>query len=214
MRHYKLPLYKENIQTPSLYFTYFISRLGSKIRSSSENIPNRAELSDSKKAFSNSCCKQDDPSTQFNSRNYKSTVQDNVNSKCSKQTTCKFERRFNQQLYTQSLFKIRTQRIAAKENAILRELHKAKCSIAINYRFMHTSAVKLTKPNFPWNTRRNWETKTNSHIERIPFAGKAPRKLKEQKCSHSFQCFIENLLRKVRALKSTACDKLKFEFTR
>lgn len=79
---------------------------------------------------------------------------------------------------------------------------------------MHTSAVKLTKPNFPWNTRRNWETKTNSHIERIPFAGKAPRKLKEQKCSHSFQCFIENLLRKVRALKSTACDKLKFEFTR
>lgn len=50
--------------------------------------------------------------------------------------------------------------------------------------------MKLTKPNFPWNTRRNWETKTNSHIERIPFVDKAPRKLKEQNSSHSFQCFI------------------------
>lgn len=79
---------------------------------------------------------------------------------------------------------------------------------------MRTSTVKLTKPNFPWNTRRNWETKTNSHIERIPFVGRAPTKLKEQICSHSFQCLIEIFLRKARGLKSTACDKLKFEFTR
>jgi hypothetical protein len=56
---------------------------------------------------------------------------------------------------------------------------------------MRTSAVKRTKPNFPWNTRRNWETKTNSHIERIPFADKEPRKLKEQKCYHQFQFLIE-----------------------
>jgi len=63
---------------------------------------------------------------------------------------------------------------------------------------MRTSAVKRTKPNFPWNTRRNWETKTNSHIERIPFADKEPTKLKEQKCHHQFQFLIEIFLKKLK----------------
>lgn len=78
---------------------------------------------------------------------------------------------------------------------------------------MHTSVVKLTKPNFPRNTRRNWATKTNSHIECIPFVGKAPRKLKEQKCSHSFQCFIDNVSQTSSA-EIYSVWQLKFEFTR
>lgn len=73
-----------------------------------------------------------------------------------------------------------------------------------------TSVVKLTKPNFPWNTRRNWATKTNSHIECILFVGKAPRKLKRTKLQ-----FVFNVCRKVRHKPGiTTCDKLKFEFTR
>lgn len=79
---------------------------------------------------------------------------------------------------------------------------------------MRTSAVKRTKPNFPWNTRRNWETKTNSHIERIPFADKEPRKLKEQKMPSQISVFNRNPPQKAEELKSTACDKLKLEFTR
>lgn len=63
---------------------------------------------------------------------------------------------------------------------------------------MRTSAVKRTKPNFPWNTRRNWETKTNSHIERIPFVDKAPRKLTEQKYNHQFWCLVEIFHKKLK----------------
>lgn len=63
---------------------------------------------------------------------------------------------------------------------------------------MRTSAVKQTKPNFPWNTRRNWETKTNSHIERIPFVDKAPRKLKEQWYSRFFLSLIQIFTEKLK----------------
>lgn len=88
------------------------------------------------------------------------------------------------------------------------------CSLQQTIVLMHTSAVKRTKPNFPWNTRRNWETKTNSHIERIPFADKEPRKLKEQKMLSQISVFNRNPPQKAEELKSTACDKLKLEFTR